>query len=76
MIVASLCVCKSKKHYHPKKKIKFFFKLCSPFLWMGFNCLKATEPRRGSSFLFTAKFTEIPGTNLIDLGRMKVCTFD
>ena len=32
---------------------------------MGLNCLKATEP------LFTTKFTEIPGTHLIDLGKMK-----
>ena len=33
---------------------------------MGFNYLKATEP-----LLFTSKLPEIPGTNLIDLGRMK-----
>ena len=26
------------------------------FLWMGFNCLKATEPLRGYSFLFTIQF--------------------
>ena len=38
---------------------------------MGFNCLKATEPPRGGSLLFTTKFSEIPGTHLIDLGKMK-----
>ena len=38
---------------------------------MGFNCLKATEPLRGGSLLFTSKFPEIHGTHLIDLGRMK-----
>ena len=40
-------------------------------LWMGFNYLKAAEPLRGDSLLFTTKFPEIPGTYLIDLGRMK-----
>ena len=38
---------------------------------MGFNCLKATEPLRGGSLLFTIKFPEIPVTHLIDLRRMK-----
>ena len=28
-------------------------KLYSLFLWTGFNCLKATEPLRGDSSLFT-----------------------
>ena len=28
----------------------------APFLWMGFNCLKATEPPQGDSFLFTIQF--------------------
>ena len=50
----------------PNKK-----KLCGPLLWMGFNCLKATEPLRGGSLLFTTKFLEIPGTHLINLRRMK-----
>ena len=36
---------------------------------MGFNCLKATEQLRGRNF--TTKFAEIPGTHLINLGRMK-----
>ena len=46
-------------------------KLYGPFLWMGFNCLKATEPLWGGSLLFTTKFPEIPGTHLINLGRVK-----
>ena len=29
---------------------------------MGFNYLKATEPLRGGSLLFTTTFPEIPGT--------------
>ena len=49
----------------PKKK------LYDPFLWMGFNCLKATTPLQGGSLLFTTKFPEISGTHLIDLGKMK-----
>ena len=49
----------------------------APFgsLWMGFNCFKAMEPLQGSSLLFDTKFQEIPGTHLIDLGRMK-CRVD
>ena len=37
------------------------------------NTLRAEplEPLRGGSLLFTTKFPEIPGTSLIDLGRMK-----
>ena len=31
----------------------FLKKLYGPFLWMGFNCLKGTEPLRGSTLLFT-----------------------
>ena len=31
------------------------------------------EPRRGGSLLFTTKFSEIPGTHFIDLGRIKGC---
>ena len=40
---------------------------------MGFICLKATEPLKEDSLLFTTKFPEIPGTHLIDLGRVKDC---
>ena len=45
--------------------------LYGPFLWLGFNCFKTTEPLQGGSLLFTTKFPEIPGTHLIDLGRIK-----
>ena len=38
---------------------------------MGINYLKATEPLRGGGLLFNAKFPEIHGTYLIDLGKMK-----
>ena len=38
---------------------------------MGLNCRKASEPLRGGSLLFTTKFPEIPGTHLIDLGKIK-----
>ena len=46
-------------------------KLYGPFLWLGFNCFKTTEPLQGGSLLFTTKFPEITGTHLIDLGRIK-----
>ena len=42
-----------------------------PFLWMGMNCLKATEPLQGDSLLFTTKPPGVPGTQFIDLGRIK-----
>ena len=45
--------------------------LYRPFLWMGFNCLKATEPLRGSILLLTTNLPEIPGTHLIDFGMIK-----
>ena len=32
----------------------------------GLNYLKAAEPLRGDSLLFTTTFPEIPGTHLID----------
>ena len=37
----------------------------------GVQLLKATEPLQGGSLLFTAKLPEIPGTHLIEIGRMK-----
>ena len=42
-----------------------------PLFWMGFNCLKATQPLRGGNLLLITKFPEVPCTHLIDLGRMK-----
>ena len=29
------------------------------------------QPLRGGNLLFTTKFSEVPGTHFIDLGRMK-----
>ena len=46
-------------------------KLYDPFLWMGFNCLKAAEPLWGDRLLFTIQFQGVPGTHLIYLGKMK-----
>ena len=46
-------------------------KYYGPFLWMAFNCLKATEQPWGGSLLFTTKFPDIPGTHLIDLRNIK-----
>ena len=43
----------------------------APFLWMGFNYLKTTEPLRGGRLLFTTKFPDISGSHLMDLRRMK-----
>ena len=42
-----------------------------PFLWLGFNCLKNTEPLQGSSLLFTTESAGLSGTNFIDLGTIK-----
>ena len=42
---------------------------------MGFNCLKATEPLRTDSLLFTTQSPGVPGTYLINIGRMKRCDF-
>ena len=49
----------------------FFKKLYGLFLWIGFNCLKATEAPRGDSLLFTTKSLEVRGAHFIDLERMK-----
>ena len=53
------------------KHVKTLNKLYGPFLWMGFNCVKATETLRRDSLLFTTKSPGCPGTHLIDLGWMK-----
>ena len=57
-----------KSHAKTLDVIRQFY---GSFLWTGFNCLKATEPRRRDSLFFAAKFSGDPGTYLIDLGRMK-----
>ena len=46
-------------------------KLYDHFLWMRFICLKVTEPLRGDSLLSTIQFPGVPGTQLINLGKMK-----
>ena len=50
-----VCPAMIKKAYNswtlfPKKP-----DLCGPFLWIGFSCLKATEPPEGGSLLFTVR---------------------
>ena len=46
--------------------------LYGPFLWKGFNCLKAAKPPRGKILLFTTQSPGNPGTHLIDLRRMSL----
>ena len=59
-------------HIRAKPEIlKLKKKLYGLFFWMGFNCLAATGPLQGDSLLFTNKSSEIRGTHLIDLERMK-----
>ena len=65
------CVFKFRSNIFPSISSSIKKKLYGTFLWMGFNFLKATEPLRGDSLLFATKFPEIPGTHLIDLGRME-----
>ena len=59
------------EHISRTKKILLFKKLYGPFLWMGFNCPKATELQWGGSLIFATKFPEIPRTHLIDPRSMK-----
>ena len=46
-------------------------KVYAPFLWIGFNCLAATEQLRGDSILFTNKFPGVPGAHSIHLEKVK-----
>ena len=46
-------------------------KLYGSFLWIGFSDLKATEPVRGYSLLFTAQSLGVPGTYLLNLEKWK-----
>ena len=48
-------------------------KLYSPFLWMGFNYLTATEPLQGVSLLFSTYVPGVPRTHLINLKGMTGC---
>ena len=56
-----------------KEEIILHEKLYGFFLWVGFNCLKATKPLRGDSLLFTSQSPGVPGTHLIDFRRMEGC---
>ena len=51
------------EYLQPKKRKKK--KLYSPYSWMGFNCLKATEPLRGDNLLFTTWSPGVRSTHLI-----------
>ena len=64
----SLCVNKFLHNFTLKKKKKLY----GLFLWMGLNCLKAIEPLRGDSLLFTTRSPGVSGTHLINPGRMKI----
>ena len=44
----------------------------APFYGWG-STASRLEPLQRGSLLFTTKFPEIPGTHLIDIGRMKSC---
>ena len=58
-----------KKLNYTKKNFKKK-NFMAPFYGWG-STASRLEPLRGSSLLFTTKFPEIPGTHIIDLGRMK-----
>ena len=45
-------------------------KMYDLFLLTGFNWLKAAESLQGGSLLLSTKYSVVPGTNLIKLGRM------
>ena len=48
-------------HISDKSQSSQTKKLYDPFLWMGFNCLKATEPLQGGSLLFIIQFSTLKG---------------
>ena len=56
------------KNSVPLSKEKKIF--MAPFYGWG-STASRLQPFRGGSLLFTIQFPEIPGTHLIDLGRMK-----
>ena len=43
----------------------------APFFYGWGSTAPRLEPLQGGSLPFTTKFSEIPGTHFIDLGRMK-----
>ena len=46
-------------------------KLYGSFLWMRFNCLKATGPLCEDRLLFTTQSPGVPGTHLINFDGIK-----
>ena len=46
-------------------------KLYGPFLWMGLNSLKATQPLQEDSLLFSTQSPGVPGTYLINYDGIK-----
>ena len=62
------CIKVTKPDFLGGKLNIFKKKLYGPLLWVGFNCLKARATSRRQ---FTTQFPEIPGTGVMDLGRMK-----
>ena len=60
---------------HHLNLFKYLLKneLRRPFLFIGFNCLKAAESLQGDSLLLTTKSRGIPVTHLIHLRKMKGC---
>ena len=63
-LVQKMCFSFHVEHSFLEKKIW-------PFLWMGFSCLKATEPLWGNSLLFDIYLPGARGTLLIDLLMIK-----
>ena len=63
----------NNKERNPVNNKEIIFPLYGPFLWVGFNRLKATEPLIGDSLVFTTQSRGVPGTHLFDLGSMKEC---
>ena len=59
-------VCKEQRNYVMKN-----LKLYGPFLWMGFNSVKATVPMQGDSLYFTTKDSGGSGTYLINFDEME-----
>ena len=66
--ISSTCSKLPGDRWHDMASVSNLKKNLWPFLWLGFNCLKATEPLRGGSLPFTTKFPEV---HLINLGIMK-----
>lgn len=50
---------------------RYYKKIYGPFLWMGFNCLKVTEPLLEDCLVFTTKSPGISRTHFIELRRIK-----